>query len=111
MAVVGRRAQAPVLQMRAPSARQPGPVFEHRAGSGWVRVATLRAGSDVSQATASAFGDWALVRLTHPRGAGAGGRGGGVNAGLLAAGVAALAVAGLILAVRVTRTRRGSAKA
>lgn len=100
--VRGTGDQAPTIQMRAPTARQPGPVFEHRTAGGWVQVHTLRVGNDVYQATAGTFGDWALVQLRQSSTGG----GGGVNVGLLAGGIAVLAVAGLLLAIRLSRTRR-----
>ena len=99
--------QLPALQMRAPSSRQPGPVYERRTGNGWQRLPTLRVGQDIYQATAAQFGDYALVQLKDaPKPAGS--RGGGVNVGLLAAGVGLLALAGIILAIRITRSRRAS---
>jgi hypothetical protein len=106
--VVGKTEnQVPTLQMRAPSAKQPGPVFEHRAASGWQRVETLRVGQDIYQASAPQFGDWALVQLrSAPKSGGA--SGGGVNVGLLAVGIGLLAVAGIILAIRLSRSRRAS---
>lgn len=57
------RSATPVLQMRAPSSRQPGPVFEHRVGDSWERVPTSRIGQDIYQALAPTLGDWALVQL------------------------------------------------
>jgi len=101
--------QLPTLQMRAPSAKQPGPVFEHRTSSGtWQRADTLRVGQDIYQASAPQFGDWALVQLTSaPKTSGAG-NGGGINVGLLAAGIGLLALAGIILAIRMSRSRRAS---
>ena len=101
--------QLPTLQMRAPSAKQPGPVFEHRTSSGtWQRADTLRVGQDIYQASAPQFGDWALVQLkSSPKTPGAG-SGGGVNVGLLAAGIGLLALAGIILAIRMSRSRRAS---
>lgn len=101
--------QLPTLQMRAPSAKQPGPVFEHRTGNGsWQRADTLRVGQDIYQASAPQFGDWALVQLkSAPKTSGAG-SGGGVNVGLLAAGIGLLALAGIILAIRMSRSRRAS---
>ena len=96
--------QIPTLQMRAPSAKQPGPVFEHRTSTGWTRAATLRVGQDIYQASAPQFGDWALVQLNAaPKKAKS--SGGGINIGLLVAGVAVLVLAGIILAIRVARTR------
>jgi hypothetical protein len=94
--------QLPTLQMRAPNAQQPGPVFEHRTATGWQRADTLRVGQDIYQASAPQLGEWALVQLrTAPKKSG----GGGVNIGLLAAGIGLLALAGIILAIRIARTR------
>jgi hypothetical protein len=106
--IVGKSAnQVPTLQMRAPSAKQPGPVFEHRTATGWQRADTLRVGQDIYQASAPEFGDWALVQLrSAPKTAGAGG--GGVNVGLLAVGIGLLVLAGIILAIRLSRTRGAS---
>jgi hypothetical protein len=98
--------QMPTLQMRAPTAQQPGPVYEHRTAAGWTRQSTLRVGQDIYQATAPEFGDWALVQLkVTPKPATSGGGGGGINVGLLVAGVAVLLLAGIIMAIRVARTR------
>jgi hypothetical protein len=105
--VVGRGALSPTIQMRAPSAQQPGPVFEHRTSTGWQQLKTLRVGNDVYQAQAPTFGDWALVRLAHPATADSGGS--GPNVGLLAAGIAVLVVVGAIVAIRFSRTRRANA--
>jgi hypothetical protein len=106
--VVGKSEnQVPTLQMRAPTAKQPGPVFEHRTSSGWQRTDTLRVGQDIYQASAPQFGDWALVQLrSAPKTGGAGG--GGVNVGLLAVGIGLLALAGIILAIRMSRSRRAT---
>ena len=99
--------QMPTLQMRAPSAKQPGPVFEHRTSTGWARASTLRVGQDIYQASAPQFGDWALVQLNvQPKKAtSSSGGGGGINIGLLIAGISVLALAGIIIAIRVARTR------
>jgi hypothetical protein len=107
--IVGKTTnQLPTLQMRAPSAKQPGPVYERRTANGWQRVETLRVGQDIYQASAAQFGDYALVQLKDaPKTSGSGG-GGGVNVGLLAAGVGLLALAGIILAIRITRSRRAA---
>jgi hypothetical protein len=101
--VIGTGKNSPTLQMRAPTAQQPGPVFEHRTATGWVQTKTLRVGNDTYQTTAPDFGDWALVRLTHPTGS----SGGGVNVALLAGGIGVLVVAGLILLIRIRRTAAG----
>ncbi|HET6817535.1 MAG TPA: hypothetical protein VFH66_09970 [Mycobacteriales bacterium] len=93
----------PTLDMRAPSAKQPGPVFEHLSGGVWKQSATLRIGQDVYQTSAAALGGWALVQLTHPPSTSGGG---GVNVGLLAAGLAVLALVGVIVMIRVSRARR-----
>lgn len=110
--VVGKTEnQLPTLQMRAPSSKQPGPVFEHRTATGWQRVATLRVGQDIYQASAPQFGDWALVQLdakAQSSGSTSTGSGGGINVGLLAAGIAVLALAGIILAIRIARSRKSA---
>ena len=99
--LVGTGNHAPTIQMRAPTGKQPGPVFEHRTGSSWQKVPTIRTGIDSYQAQAPAFGDWALVQTKSAKSAG-----GGVNVGLLAAGIAVLVVAGLIAVVRTIRLRQ-----
>jgi len=106
--IVGKTTnQIPTLQMRAPSAKQPGPVYERRTANGWQRLDTLRVGQDIYQASASQFGDYALVQLKDaPKTGGTGG--GGVNVGLLAVGIGLLALAGIILAIRITRSRRAT---
>ena len=107
--IVGKTVnQIPTLQMRAPSAKQPGPVYrapdQPTAGSG---VDTLRVGQDIYQASAAQFGDYALVQLKNAPKTG-GTSGGGVNVGLLAVGIGLLALAGIILTIRITRSRRGT---
>lgn len=92
------RSATPVLQMRAPSSRQPGPVFEHRVGDHWKRVPTSRIGQDIYQALAPTLGDWALVQLNSSR------EGGGVAAEVVLA-VGALVV--LAVVVVVLRRRAG----
>jgi hypothetical protein len=97
--------QIPTLQMRAASSKQPGPVLEHRTGTGWERLSTLRVGQDIYQASAPQFGDYALVQLSKSPGSGDKSSG-GVNGGLLGAGIGVLVLAGIILAIRITRSRR-----
>jgi hypothetical protein len=102
--VVGKgESGLPTLEMRAPSAKQPGPVFEYRDGARWRRSpgGTLRIGQDIYQTSAPVLGDWALVQLSSS----AGKSGGGINVGLLVAGIAVLGVAGLIAIIRFTRSR------
>ena len=94
--------QLPTLDMRAPSGKQPGPVFEHVVNGVWQHSSTLRIGVDIYQTSAAALGDWALVQLRSQPGKSAG----GINLGLLAAGIAVLVVVGLIVAIRLSRTRR-----
>ena len=91
----------PSLQMRAPDARQPGPVFEHRTATGWQRARTIRVAVDVYQAQAPVLGDWALVRLKTAAGSGGGS---GINWGLLGPGIGLLVVAVVVLMVRLRRT-------
>ena len=99
--IVGTGKKEPTLQMRAPSSRQPGPVFEHRTSSGWKREQTIRVGVDVYQSQVPVLGDWALVQLTSD--ATSTSSGPGINWGFLAGGIALLVVAGLIVVVRVRR--------
>lgn len=101
--LVGTGNHAPTIQLRAPSGKQPGPVFEHRTGSGWEKVQTVRTGIDTYQAQADSLGDWALVQ---PKAGSTGGGGGGVNVGLLAAGIGVLVLAGLIAVIRTVRLRQ-----
>lgn len=106
--IVGKTAnQVPTLQMRSPSAKQPGPVYERRTATGWQRLDTLRVGQDIYQASASQFGDYALVQLKNAPKTG-GTSGGGVNVGLLAVGIGLLVLAGIILTIRITRSRRAT---
>lgn len=100
--VAGSGPSEPSLQMRAPDARQPGPVFERRTSSGWQRARTIRVGVDVYQAQAPALGDWALVRLKSAGNSSGGG--GGVKWGLLGPGIALLVLAVVVLMVRLRRT-------
>ena len=100
--VVGTGRAEPSLQMRAPDARQPGPVFEHRTATGWQRTRTIRVGTDIYQSQAPVLGDWALVKLKSPPAASGGG--GGIKWELLAPGIALLVLAVLVLMVRLRRT-------
>jgi hypothetical protein len=99
-------ATAPAIQMRAPTAKQPGPVFERRTADGWEQLHTIRSGFDVYQTTrVSAFGEFALVELDSSGGS----SGGGVNVGLLVGGIAVLLIAGVIVAIRLRRTSSSAA--
>jgi hypothetical protein len=91
--------QTVTLQMRAPSARQPGPTFEHLVGGHWQRSQTIRVGQDIYQTFAPQLGAWALVQTKTSGG------GSGVNVPLLVTGIAVLVLAGIIVGVRVTRSR------
>ena len=99
------RTATPVIQMRAPTARQPGPTFEHRAGSRWVQVETKRIGFDVYQAYMDAPGDWALVQPWHQPSE-AKDEGGEVRPWLLWPGVGLLVATIVVLVVRTQRMRR-----
>jgi hypothetical protein len=104
--VVGRGIErTPTLDLRAPSAKQPGPVFEHLTAGVWKQSATLRIGQDIYQTSAGSLGDWALVQLTKAP-AMSSSSGGGVNVGLLVGGIAVLLLVAAIVAIRVARTRR-----
>jgi hypothetical protein len=100
--VIGTGRSEPTLQMRAPDASQPSPVFEHRTATGWQSERTIRVGTDIYQAQAPALGDWALVRLKSS--ASAGGGGGGIRWSFLGPGIALLVVAVIVLMVRLRRT-------
>ena len=103
--LIGAGDQAPVLDMRAPTARQPGPVFEHLENGEWTSYVTSRVGNDIYRTRAPALGDWARVRrdaagsddtsATLP-----------VIAGVL--GASGLAIA--VLAIRRSRTGRKAAE-
>ena len=103
--IVGRGLEhTPTLDLRAPTANQPGPVFEHLDRGVWKQSPTLRIGQDIYQTSAGALGDWALVQLTKAPTSSS--SGGGVNVGLLAGGIAVLLLVAVIVAIRVARTRR-----
>ncbi len=102
--VVGTGNQAPSVQMRAPTQKQPGPVFERRTAGGWERLRTIRVGLDVYQASqVSELGSYALVQLREPSAA-SDDDGGGISIGLLVGGVVVLALVGGIVAIRIRRT-------
>ena len=106
--LVGTGDHAATIQMRAPTGKQPGPVFERRTATGWVKVPTIRAGIDIYQAQASAFGDWALVQM---KGTGSSGGGGGWGAGrvtILSIGITLLFLAVIIGLVRSARLRQAT---
>ncbi|MBV9293133.1 MAG: hypothetical protein JO222_11840 [Frankiales bacterium] len=103
--ITGTGERGVYIQLRAPDARQPGPVFEHRTAAGWQREKTARSGNDIYQSPGiREFGDWALVKLPAAASAKRS-AGGGVNVGLLAAGIGVLVLAGVILVIRLRRTR------
>jgi hypothetical protein len=56
----------PYLDLRAPTADQPGPVVEAYVLFAWHRLPTIRDGNDIYGADLIGVGDYALVRLTHP---------------------------------------------
>jgi hypothetical protein len=60
--LIGFANQAPVLDLRAPTARQPAPVFEHFEDGKWTSYQTSRIGNDIYRTRMDALGDWALVR-------------------------------------------------
>ena len=92
--------QHPALQLRAPSSKQPGPVFERHDSAGWHRESrTTRTGIDVYQTEIGALGDWALVQL-NVTGAS---KDPGINSPLLAMGLGVLVTTGLLLGLRISR--------
>jgi hypothetical protein len=101
LAVVGRGTQGVAIDMRAPTAKQPGPVFERRTANGWQQLTTIRSGTDIYHTNqVTALGEFALVQLASS----GGGSGDGVNIGLLVGGLGVLVVASTIIAIRVRRT-------
>jgi hypothetical protein len=111
--IVGKGNQEPVMLLRAPSGKQPGPKFEHRVGNGWQLITkTARYGNDIYQSPLPAFGDWALVQLKD---SGADSSSNQSAAGRILhnpvfwVGVVILVLAVLLLAIRTTRTRRSAA--
>jgi hypothetical protein len=50
------------IQMRAPTAGQPGPGFEVLTSTGWQTRSTDRVGNDIYQARFDRLGDWALIQ-------------------------------------------------
>jgi hypothetical protein len=98
--------QLPTLNMRAPSAKQPGPVFEYRtnAADSWHRASTLRIGQDIYQTSAPVLGDYALVQVAQADATSS--SGGGVNVALLASGIGVIVFVGIVVAIRLARSRR-----
>lgn len=103
------------IQLRATSARQPGPVVELFSDGHWRQLQTARTGNDLYQSFVTGFGDYALVFLRHPPSPAASRSGAG---GIGGAGLAAI-VAGLLLilgaltlgGIRLTRLRAADAAA
>ncbi len=101
--LIGLQDQLPVLDMRAPTGAQPGPVFEHFDGERWSRATTTRVGVDVYRTRVPALGEWALVRLDRHR------AGGSTSTALwLVPGVLVLALGGAVLAVRRRHAAQGT---
>lgn len=96
--------QTPTLQMRAPTAKQPGPTFERFDGKKWTPSETIRVGQDRYQTSAAQLGMWALVQ----QGSGSSGLGGGQLV-MLVLGIAILVVVVIIMVVRITRGRANNA--
>jgi hypothetical protein len=95
------------ITLRATTAKQPGPVIQHRLGPGhkWHLLDTSRTGNDVYGSALPEAGEYALVysKLAHARAATSGPGGGGSNHGLI---VGVLVVFLLLLgAVFVARCR------
>jgi hypothetical protein len=115
--VVPSGATSPYLDLRAPTAEQPGPVVEAFRDGAWHQLVTHRDGNDIYGAEIPGIGEYALVRLTDPAarlggpGQGSGGSSGSASGSALSpivviAGGALLVVALGIIAVRFTRRRR-----
>src|SRR5205085_2128536 len=90
------------ISMRAPTPKQPGPVFEVLVGTQWSQISTQRTGNDVYSAPFARLGDYALVQLYHPKSTSSSSGvsrkssgGGGVNVGLIVGGSAVVVAGGL----------------
>jgi hypothetical protein len=98
------------IRMRAPTAGQPGPVFEVLTSAGWQARATDRVGNDIYQARFDRLGDWALVQ-TRPvvrngqYDFGTPDSSGAFEAGLAIGGPLAI-LGALVYGIRSARTRR-----
>lgn len=95
--LIGFANQAPVLDLRAPTAQQPGPVFEHFAEGKWTSYQTSRIGTDIYRTRMDALGDWALVRRDS---------GGGSRSVLLPIVAGVLGLCGVWVGVVAIRRRR-----
>jgi hypothetical protein len=98
------------VQLRATTARQPGPSFVFRpVGGQWRELKTVRAGTDVYSTTAPGFGDYALAFA--PKGSDGGGGASKTGAGSGAAtfavvgGVVLGVMAAVLVAIRLSRRR------
>jgi len=97
---------SPKLQMRAPTANQPGPTFERFDGKKWTPSETIRSGQDLYQTSIQELGVWALVQQKT------GGSGlGGAQLAMLVLGIAILVIVGIIVVVRTARSRATPARA
>lgn len=96
--LIGLGNQAPVLDMRAPTARQPGPVFEHYENGHWTSYETARVGTDIYRTRIDALGEWALVRRESS----------GSSSGSLVLPIVAgaLGVGGVLVGIVAVRRRR-----
>lgn len=101
------------IQLRALNGKQPVPVVAILHDGAWQRLPTTRVGTDVYQAVLTSFGDYTLLR--PDRAAATGKRAGsGGSSGLalgIIAGVVVLLMAGALVAIRVARSKAGSASA
>jgi len=100
--LIGFGNQAPVLDMRAPTAQQPGPVFEHLDNGNWTPSETVRIGNDIYRTRADELGDWVLVRRNSDDGETTG------TVWPIVAGV--LGASGLVVAVIAVRRGRRSGR-
>ena len=84
-----------LLVLRATTARQPGPVVEHRGGPGapWRQLPTTRGGQDIYSARFLGAGDYTLAFLPATGG-------GGVPVLALVLGPLVLLLAGVVVVVR-----------
>lgn len=93
------------ITMRSPSPPPPEPVIEYNGGTGWRQLQTSRTGNDFFTAPLAGPGDYAVVRLRNPPQAASTGGNGYLLPIVL--GVVVIVLAGAIVAIRITRSRRG----